>query len=122
MICSPAKNVLGARAFSRNRRRSRASDSRSKGLKGGILYYDGQFDDARFAITLLRTLFDQGGTALNYARVVGLLKNNGTVSGVVAEDRETGERFDCPAKTVINATGFSLTSCARWTRPAPTRF
>jgi len=46
-----------------------------KGLKGGILYYDGQFDDARFAITLLRTLFDQGGTALNYARVVGLLKS-----------------------------------------------
>jgi glycerol-3-phosphate dehydrogenase len=76
-----------------------------KGLKGGILYYDGQFDDARFAITLLRTLFDQGGTALNYARVVGLLKSYGTISGVVAEDRETGERFDCPAKTVINATG-----------------
>ncbi len=76
-----------------------------KALKGGILYYDGQFDDARFAITLLRTLFDQGGTALNYARVIGLLKSNGTISGVVTEDRETGERFDCPAKTVINATG-----------------
>ncbi|HEY6986961.1 MAG TPA: glycerol-3-phosphate dehydrogenase/oxidase [Bryobacteraceae bacterium] len=76
-----------------------------KGLRGGILYYDGQFDDARFAITLLRTFLDEGGTALNYARVIGLLKNNGTVSGVVAEDREIGERFDCPAKTVVNATG-----------------
>jgi glycerol-3-phosphate dehydrogenase len=76
-----------------------------KGLKGGILYYDGQFDDARFAITLLRTLWDEGGTALNYARVVGLLKNNGAISGVIAEDRETGDRFDCPARTVINATG-----------------
>jgi glycerol-3-phosphate dehydrogenase len=78
---------------------------RQQGLKGGILYYDGQFDDARFAITLLRTLFDEGGTALNYARVTGLLKNNGMVSGVIAENRETGERFDCPAKAVINATG-----------------
>jgi glycerol-3-phosphate dehydrogenase len=76
-----------------------------KGLKGGILYYDGQFDDARFAITLLRTFLDEGGTALNYARVVSLLKHNGAVAGVVAEDRETGERFDCPAKTVMNATG-----------------
>src|SRR5882757_6291160 len=56
-----------------------------KGLKGGILYYDGQFDDARFAITLLRTFIDEGGTALNYAPVVGLLKNNGIVSGIVAE-------------------------------------
>jgi glycerol-3-phosphate dehydrogenase len=78
---------------------------KQEGLKGGILYYDGQFDDARFVITLLRTLFDEGGTALNYARVVGLLKNHGAISGVVAEDCETGERFDCPAKTVINATG-----------------
>jgi glycerol-3-phosphate dehydrogenase len=76
-----------------------------KALKGGILYYDGQFDDARFAITLLRTFIDEGGTALNYARVIGLLKNDGTVSGVIAEDRETGQRFDCPAKVVINATG-----------------
>lgn len=75
------------------------------GLKGGILYYDGQFDDARFAIALLRTFLDEGGTALNYARVAGLLKHSGRVSGVVAEDRETGQRFDCPAKTVINATG-----------------
>ncbi len=76
-----------------------------KGLRGGILYYDGQFDDARFAITLLRTFLDEGGTALNYARVTGLLKNNGAIAGVVAEDGETGERFDCAAKTVINATG-----------------
>ena len=43
-------------------------------------------------------------------------------SGVVAEDRETGERFDCPAKDGNQATGFSRTSCARWTRPKPARF
>ena len=93
-----------------------------QGLKGGILYYDGQFDDARFAITLLRTLFDEGGTALNYARVTGLLRNNGMVSGVIAEDRETGERFECPAKAVINATGIFSDESARWTRHRPTRF
>ncbi len=78
---------------------------RGKGLKGGILYYDGQFDDARFAIALMRTLLDLGGAALNYAPVTGLLKRNSLVRGVIAEDSETGTRFECGAKIVINATG-----------------
>ena len=39
------------------------------GLRGGIVYTDGQFDDARLAITLARTLADLGGTALNYMKV-----------------------------------------------------
>ncbi len=78
---------------------------RGKGLKGGILYYDGQFDDARFAIALLRTLLDLGGAALNYAPVTRLLKRNGLVSGVIAEDSETGAQIECDAKIVINATG-----------------
>jgi glycerol-3-phosphate dehydrogenase len=78
---------------------------RETGLRGGILYYDGQFDDARYAITLLRTLFDLGGLALNYARVTGFLKRRDRVSGVVAEDTELGSQLEIPAKVVINATG-----------------
>ena len=74
-------------------------------MKGGILYYDGQFDDARYAIALLRTLFDVGGLALNYARVTGLLKRSGRVSGVVVEESESGAQFEVPAKVTINATG-----------------
>ena len=75
------------------------------GLQGGILYYDGQFDDARFAVALLRTLFDHGGVALNYAPVTGLLKRADLICGAIAEDSETGTRFECRAKVVINATG-----------------
>ncbi len=90
---------------------------RQTGLKGGILYYDGQFDDARFAITLLRTLLDLGGVALNYAPVTGLLKRNGLVSGVVAEDTETSTRFECAAKIVINATGIFSDSLRRMDHP-----
>ncbi len=75
------------------------------GLRGGILYYDGQFDDARFGIALLRTFLDLGGVAINYARVLALKKINGTVRGVVAEDRESGESIEAAAKLVINATG-----------------
>ncbi len=78
---------------------------RQEGLKGGILYYDGQFDDARFAMALLRTLFDEGGLALNYTPVRRLLKHNGAVSGVIAEESESGTQIEIAAKVVINATG-----------------
>jgi glycerol-3-phosphate dehydrogenase len=78
---------------------------RDDGLKGGVLYYDGQFDDARLAITLLRTLFDLGGTALNYAPVTALLKTAGRVQGVIAADTETGTIIEAAAQVVINATG-----------------
>ena len=76
-----------------------------EGLRGGILYHDGQFDDARYAIALLRTLQDLGGTAINYVEAVGLLESGGKVSGIKARDMETGVEFDVPAKAVINACG-----------------
>lgn len=78
---------------------------RRSGLKGGILYYDGQFDDARYAITLLRTFVGLGGVALNYSPVTGLLKHRGAVCGVIMRDHETGLAFDCKAKVVVNSTG-----------------
>ncbi|HEV3166531.1 MAG TPA: glycerol-3-phosphate dehydrogenase/oxidase [Isosphaeraceae bacterium] len=75
------------------------------GLRGGLLYFDGQFDDARLAITLMRTVFDLGGTAVNYVAVTGLIKESGRVAGVVASDAETGEEFLLRARVVVNATG-----------------
>ncbi len=78
---------------------------RQDGLLGGVLYFDAQFDDARLALTLARTLVDLGGTLLNYAPVTGLNKQNNRVSGVTARDLETEETFQLTAKVVINATG-----------------
>jgi glycerol-3-phosphate dehydrogenase len=75
------------------------------GLKGGILYRDGQFDDARYAIALMRTLQDLGGTAINYLGAVRLLKRHGKTTGVVAKDHESGEEVEIQAKVVVNATG-----------------
>jgi glycerol-3-phosphate dehydrogenase len=90
---------------------------RKPGLKGGILYYDGQFDDARYAIALLRTLFDLGGLGLNYVAVRGLLKRSGRVSGVVVEDSESGSQFEVRAKVVINATGVFADDLRRMDEP-----
>ncbi|QYO62523.1 FAD-dependent oxidoreductase [Leptolyngbya sp. 7M] len=75
------------------------------GLRGGILYHDGQFDDARLAITLLRTLLDLGGLALNYAPVIGFSKTAGQITGVQVQDAETGETLVLKGNVVVNATG-----------------
>lgn len=78
---------------------------KTAGLRGGVIYQDGQFDDARLAIALLLTLLDQGGTALNQAAVTGLLKDGARTVGVVVRDAETGAEFEAKASVVINATG-----------------
>lgn len=76
-----------------------------KDLRGGLLYSDGQFDDARLAINMAQTASDLGGTVLNYVRVVKLLKAGGRIRGVAAKDVEAGNEFEIKAKIVINATG-----------------
>jgi glycerol-3-phosphate dehydrogenase len=75
------------------------------GLKGGILYFDGQFDDTRLAVNMAQTAAEQGGVLLNYMKVTDLTKTNGMVDGVLAECQETGREFEIEARSVINATG-----------------
>jgi glycerol-3-phosphate dehydrogenase len=79
---------------------------RREGLRGGVLYYDGQFDDTRFLIALVQTAAEQGAVLLNYCGVVGFQAGaDGVVKGVIARDAETGEELHLPAKVVINAAG-----------------
>ena len=75
------------------------------GLKGGTIYHDGQFDDARMAISLAQTCTDYGGSVLNYCKVTGLIKDNELITGVIAADQLSGEEMNIRAKVVINATG-----------------
>ncbi len=76
------------------------------GLRGGVLYHDGQFDDARLLVNLAQTAFEQGATIINYAKVVDLVKDGaGFLSGVRVVDQETGEEHEASARVVINATG-----------------
>ena len=75
------------------------------GLQGGVVYFDGQFDDARLAITLALTASDHGAALVNYAPVVSLLHTGDRVSGAVVRDLETGNEIEVHAKAVINSTG-----------------
>ncbi len=74
-------------------------------LKGGVLYYDGQFDDARLALALAQTAVQQGATLLNYMEVVDIRKENGSITGLLAEDILSENEHTLKAKVVINATG-----------------
>lgn len=95
-----------SRLLSREETLERLPTLRQDGLRGGVIYHDGQFDDARLLIHLIATAADHGAAVLNYTPVVEIRKgSDGFVSGVVAEDRESGERFPLEAKVVINATG-----------------
>jgi glycerol-3-phosphate dehydrogenase len=77
-----------------------------KGLHGGVVYHDGQFDDSRLAINLAQTAVEQSATLLNYFKVTGLIKDTtNKIIGVKATDTETGAGYQLKAKTVINATG-----------------
>lgn len=74
-------------------------------LKGGIAYYDAQFDDARLAIHLDQICAEQGGSLLNYFKVSALLKEGNKILGIIARDMENQKEYRLHSKVVINATG-----------------
>jgi glycerol-3-phosphate dehydrogenase len=77
-----------------------------EGLRGGVVYYDGQFDDARMLINMVQTAAEQGATMLNYFEVTSLRRNSeGFVRGLVARDVETDTEYVIDAKVVVNCTG-----------------
>jgi glycerol-3-phosphate dehydrogenase len=92
---------------------------RQDGLRGGVMYHDGQFDDTRLLVHLMMTAAEHGATLLNYAGVVELTKDeNGFVRGVIAVDGETGERYTIEARSVVNATGIFTDETRRLAEPA----
>ena len=91
---------------------------RPAGLRGGVRYHDGQFDDARLAVNLAQTCIDHGGTALNYCAVQGLLKDTaGRLQGVRATDLETGQAYELRGRAVVNATGVFVDDVRRLDEP-----
>lgn len=89
-----------------------------KGLKGGIRYHDGQFDDSRLAINVAQSICENGGHVLNYVKVTALTKNEkGRLNGVMATDTETGESWRLEAKAIINATGVFVDNIVQMDQP-----
>ena len=104
-----------------------------EGLRGGILYHDGQFDDARLAIHLAMTAADHGAVILNYCSVDGFMKSNARLNGSVGQGKICGvivkntlhdnasagsAFFEIKARAVINATGVFTDSISKMDDPA----
>lgn len=77
----------------------------AQGLKGGVKYWDGQFDDARLALALARTAARQGALLVNYCAATGLIHERGKLVGLHARDQETDRTFEIRANCVVNAAG-----------------
>jgi glycerol-3-phosphate dehydrogenase len=96
----------------------RLGNIKTEGLHGGVVYQDGQFDDARLAINLAQTAVELGGTLLNHCAVRGILKDaQGQVAGVKAVDSETGKAYEIKAKAVVNATGIFVDEILQLDKP-----
>ncbi len=95
-----------SKVLSREETRERLPNLKPEGLRGGVEYYDGQFDDARLLIHMARTAAEQGAVLANYLEAAALLKDaQGLVTGARVRDGETGAEFEIRARAVINATG-----------------
>lgn len=91
---------------------------KTKGLTGGVLYHDGQFDDSRLAINLVQSIIEQGGTAINYAQVIGLYKSDaGMVNGITLKDIETSKVYEIKGKAIVNATGVFVDGILKMDNP-----
>ena len=89
----------------------------SKKLRGGVLYHDGQFDDARLAINIAQTIFDNGGFAINYMQVKDMLRKKEKVCGAIITDKESSKEFNIKAKAIVNATGIFVDDIIRMDDP-----
>jgi len=115
---SGAKRIGRVGLLGRRRTLAAAPGLQATRLAGAIRYWDGQFDDARFAVALARTAIRSGATVLNHCRVTGFLHDAARVAGVAVEDRETGDRFDVRGRCVVNATGVWVDALRKLDEPA----
>ncbi len=97
-------NLFPSRYYSVQQSLERAPLLATQGLRGAIAYADGQFDDARFAMALVKSFAAAGGEAINYARVIGLDKNP-RIAAVLVQDSLAGTQFSISARAFVNATG-----------------
>ncbi len=108
------RSSLGSSSFlSRDATINLLPNINQQGLKKGVLYYDGQFDDTRLLISILRTAEQQGATILNYHEFKGFVKANGKITGVKIQDSLSGDAYEVKAKSIVNATGVFSDSIRR---------
>tara|TARA_B100000575_G_scaffold289551_1_gene291519 strand:- start:1926 stop:3473 length:1548 start_codon:yes stop_codon:yes gene_type:complete len=88
-----------------------------KGLKGGVIYHDGQFDDSRMAITLALSANSKKTALLNYCNVESLIKSDNEIKGLFFTDTINSKKYKVAGKVIINATGVFAEEIIRMDQP-----
>lgn len=100
------KFSIGKTSFlSKNDVIEKIPEIKEKSLKGGILYYDGQFDDSQICISLAKTAISKGATVINHMAFDSFVYENGKIIGINALDTIDHKKLEIKTKVVINATG-----------------
>ena len=119
--------LAGSRGLAKSRRLSkdealaRVPALRVEGLRGGVLYHDARFDDARLAIQLARTAVREGATLINGTAVRAIEHSGAEAPRVVVRDRESSREIEVAARVVVNAAGPSVDAVRRLADPNRSR-
>jgi glycerol-3-phosphate dehydrogenase len=117
-LLSGKYRFAASRMLSREAALERLPNLQPQGLRGGVMYHDGQFDDSRLLINLVATASEQGATLINYAKVTGFTRTGaGRIDGVRALDAESGQEIFPSARVLINATGAFCDDVQRLANP-----
>ena len=116
-VLAAGRGLGRSRLLSRHQCLERVSTLEERGLRGGVLFRDGQFDDARLGWALVRTAANLGCVPLNYAEVTGLVEARGAIKGVRIRDRIGGAEWVARGAAVVNATGPCADSLRRMDEP-----
>lgn len=104
-VLAGSKSLGSSRLIGREAALQRFPMLKAEGLRAGVLYYDGQFNDTRMTVSLIATAQNLGVVTANYVEALALVKEQGRICGARLCDRLSGEEFTLAARGVINACG-----------------
>jgi glycerol-3-phosphate dehydrogenase len=99
------ENLHPSRFVNAREAKRRFPQLKAAGLRGGVIYYDGQFDDARMNVAIALSAAERGAVIVTHAEVTAVHHDGGRIAGVTVLDRASGERAEVAARAVVNATG-----------------
>lgn len=99
------KSLGGSSWMSKSEVVERLPNIKQSDLKGGVEYFDGQFDDSRLCIDLVTTIQSLGGSCINYTEFVSFLNENNSFDGITILDKLSKIKYDIRAKAIVNASG-----------------
>jgi len=100
-----SKNIGIGKFISKSKLLKLLPHVKKKSLKGGVLFYDGQFDDTRMNLSLIMRAYSKGAIVANYVKVKSLEKQRGKIVAATVCNVFTSDEWNIKARVIVNATG-----------------